>query len=56
MAFALTVPMQAYEARNRAAKDQWLAQKAIYEGKLGAAVAVPVRCRRAWTLIEGTHF
>ncbi|KAI0366204.1 HMG-box [Pilatotrama ljubarskyi] len=34
----------AYEARNRAAKDHWLAQKAIYEqaGKAGEASAVPV--------------
>ena len=47
IAFALTVQMQAYEARNRAAKDEWLAQKAIYEGKLGAAAAVAVRCRCA---------
>ncbi|KAI0662866.1 HMG-box [Cubamyces menziesii] len=33
----------AYEARNRAAKDEWLAQKAIYEGKLGAAAAVALQ-------------
>ncbi|KAI0643636.1 high mobility group box domain-containing protein [Trametes meyenii] len=34
----------AYEQRNRAAKDQWLAQKAVYEaaGKAGEPSAVPI--------------
>ncbi|KAI0352757.1 HMG-box [Trametes cingulata] len=35
----------AYEARNRAAKDHWLAQKAIYEqtGKTGEASGLPMQ-------------
>ncbi|KAH9853395.1 high mobility group box domain-containing protein [Lenzites betulinus] len=36
---------EAYEARNRADKDKWLAQKAIYEsgGKPGEASAIPMQ-------------
>ncbi|KAI0829278.1 high mobility group box domain-containing protein [Trametes gibbosa] len=36
---------EAYEARNRADKDKWLAQKAIYEqgGKVGEASGVPMQ-------------
>ncbi|KAI0766176.1 high mobility group box domain-containing protein [Trametes elegans] len=35
----------AYEARNRAAKDEWLAQKALYEagGKIGSPSGVPTK-------------
>ncbi|KAI8984941.1 HMG-box, partial [Trametes punicea] len=31
-----------YERRNKVAKDAWLAQKAIYEGKTGQTSAAPV--------------
>lgn len=52
----LTPCLKAYEARNRAAKEEWLSKKAVYEsGKGVIAPPVPVSCCSAGSEGPRTH-